>query len=387
MRACLLLSVLWWSSSVAAQADSLLDARIRRLDSLIVDRRMQLNSQNDRALAAGDVVRMQASVFALEVEAPLADLARQAAEVAWRRLEPRGGSWLSRHLEGQRITVYRTEARGPFGAPRPQISASAELKSDGARVTWPLPGSRISATTRSTAAEGVARLLVAVAERIAWEGTDAAVRTWLLGRAEGTVSVGSLKLIEDPTQWTDVRRSLGTVPSRTNRACLTGLPAGCLSSLGLGDSPAGTPREWYAPEDYHWLAAAVMVDQRDTTLRTLRATCDSSRDAALCERFVRRTWNNDVPPPLGASARVSLLGQALDSGGIGALERLLTTGGTMEARLEAAAGRPLTDVATAWQRRVDSTTRYPSSNTAWAWLSSLGLALAGVAGSARRRLS
>ena len=387
MRALLVLSALWWSSSVAAQADTLLDARIRRLDSLMVDRWTQLRSQDERALAAGDVVRMQASVFALDVEAPLADIARQAAEVAWRRLEPRGGSWLSRHLEAYRITVYRTETRGPFGGRRPQISASAGVKAERARVTRRLPVPGISATAPAADAEGVARLLVAVAERIAWEGTDAALRTWLLRRPEGIASVGSLTLTEDPDQWTDFLRSLSTVPSRTNRACLAGGPAGCLASLGLGDSLAPTPREWYAPEDYHWLAAAMMGDQRDTTLSALRSRCDISHDPAVCERFVRIMWHDDVPPPLGTSARASLLRLALDSGGTSALERLLATDGTMEARLAATAGRPLTVLATGWQQQVVATVRYPSSTTAWSWLSSLGLAVAGLAVSARRRLS
>jgi hypothetical protein len=261
------------------------------------------------------------------------------------------------------------------------------VKAERAGVTRPLPVIGFSATAPSADAEGVARLLVAAAERVAWEGTDPALRTWLLRHAEGTVSVGSLKLTDDADQWTDFRRSLSTVPSRTNRACLGGLPAGCLASLGLGDTVAPTPREWYAPEDYHWIAAAMMGDQRDTTLRALRARCDISHDAAVCERFVRRMWHDDVPPPLGTSARASLLGLALDSGGTSALERLLETDGTMEARLAATAGRPLTEVATGWQQHVMTTVRYPSSKTAWSWLSSLGLAVAGLAVSARRRLS
>lgn len=373
-----------------AAGDSSLDERIRRLDSLVASRVAELRAERQRSVATGGLVELRAGGFVLDVEPQLTGLAREAAARAWARVQARGGSWLSRELPRVTMTMYQMETRGPLGSTRREIVVQAEVPANSATGArgWEGPAG-LSASTKASDAAGIEKLLVGVAERFAFDATDEGLRDWLRvttsARSHG--DAGKLSLTAYPEGWRATRRDLAVLTSRTNRACLDGTIASCLSSLGIGDSAGPATSTWYAPEDYQWLATLVGYNSRDTTMRAMHDSCARTRDASLCERFVHRAWNGHPSPPLGVTPRATWLGLVLELGGEGALDRLLTSRGSIAERLAAAAGGSLDAPAAIWQARVMDTGLNALRSAKWSWMLALALSASGIALAGRRRVS
>lgn len=370
--------------------DTSLDERIRRLDSLVASRMAQLRAERERSVATGRLVELRVGGYVLEVEPQLAGLAREAAAQAWARVETRGGAWLARELPRLTLTMYQVERRGPLGSARREIVVDAELQANSvAGARWWEEAGGLSASTKSGDAAGVEGVLVRLAERLAFLAIDDGMRDWLRVTT-GTPSYADqekLNLTANPEDWRATRRDLAVVTSRTNRACLDGAIAGCLSSLGIGNGAEPATSAWYAPEDYQWLAASTGYSSRDTTMRTLHDSCARTRDASVCERFVHRAWNGHPWRPLGVTPRLTLLGLVLEHGGAGALDRLLASRGSPAERLAAAAGGSLDAPTAIWQKRVMSAGPDELRSTHWSWLLALALSASGIALAGRGRVS
>jgi hypothetical protein len=383
MAAALLLAV------QGPSGETSLDERIRRLDSLVASRVAELRAERQRSVATGRLVELRAGGFVLEVEPQLTELAREGAALAWARVQARGGSWLARELPRLTMTMYQVERRGPLGSTRREIVVQAEAPANSAAGArwWEGPG--LTASTKAGDAAGVEGVLVGLAERLAFRATDDELRDWLrvTTRTRSYVDEEKLKLTEYPDGWRRTRRELAVLTSRTNRACLDGMIAGCLSSLGIGDSAGAATSVWYAPEDYQWLAALVGYSSRDTTLRALHDSCARTRDASLCERFVHRAWNGHPWRPLGVTPRATLLGMVLEHGGEGSLDRLLASRGSIAERLAAAAGGSLDAPAAIWQARVMATGPNALHSAQWSWMLALALSASGIALTGRRRVA
>jgi hypothetical protein len=371
--------------------DTSLDERIRRLDSLVASRMAEIRAERQRSMATGRLVELRVGGYVLEVEPQLTALAREAARSAWARMQVRGGSWLSRELPRLTMTMYQMETqRGPLGSTRREIVVDAGLPvNSAASAPWWEGQTGLSASTTAGDAAAVEGVLVGLAERFAYRATDDDLRDWLRVTT-GTRSYADeqkLNLTANPEDWRATRRDLAVVTSRTNRACVDGAIAGCLSSLGIGNSAEPATSVWYAPEDYKWLAASVGYSSRDTTMRALHDSCARTGDASLCERFVHRAWNGHPWRPLGVTPRATLLGLVLEHGGAGALDRLLASRGSPAERLAAAAGGSLDAPAAIWQARVVSTAPNALRSAHWSWLLALALSASGIALAGRGRVS
>jgi hypothetical protein len=186
------------------------------------------------------------------------------------------------------------------------------------------------------------------------------------------------RLAEEST-WRDVSIWLSAAQSDAARRCLAARVEACASALEL-EPVADRLAAWYAPADYpalveHWTGWT----RADSAARADASRCARTADAALCAKAARTIVIGDLLP---AGARRTFISIALETGGSGALERLVATRGPVAARLAAAAGVPSDSLLALWQSRVMASR--PDHSLAFPAMASIGWALLCAAGSLRR---
>lgn len=147
-------------------------------------------------------------------------------------------------------------------------------------------------------------------------------------------------------------REMATARAQSVRDCLQGEAGRCWQALGvieteapdgpgsLGDTQAG--RLWYS--DVERQQKAIDWAQVD---RPGLAACERG-DMDACDQVLMSASPWPVPP-LGNQGRRNLLSFALERGGPGALERLISADGTIANRLAAASGLSAEDLMDEWQ--------------------------------------
>jgi hypothetical protein len=172
-----------------------------------------------------------------------------------------------------------------------------------------------------------------------------------------------------PGMWTGVRIDLVTSASALAHACYAGADSACALALGVigADDPA-----------VRWFDAAgrrERVRRGGYRLRVdngaLYNGCLTQRVDAACTALLHLLPADDFDPPLGTSARQSLLTLALDLGGPDAVTRMRASPDTREAQLAAAARIPADSLVRMWRREILAAR---SSNPSMSW----GMALASL---------
>jgi len=334
----LLVPVLWAGTLAAQDQAAVLRRMEARLDSMhrVVELR---DSAYARASTSDTVV---AGALRIATSPRLRSLAQAAADQAWRRLEARFGASVAERAD---IPVL------DFGG----ANSSAPLNAD-----------------ISVIARGFEN---AVSEEI-WRQQDIVSMVWLRGNASYEESSASDRRI--------IAEELVRTPALPNQACFLGDASACAVALGIRLG-TDTLAQWYPPDT--WPRLAALVGGQLTGLESIaRQRCVSSGDTGACRTIltpVRLTL------PVGVAGRRFLLRLALETGGVGAFERLTTHGdATLEERLSNAAGLPIDTLLTRWSAAIRAAPTRGPARPAWelllgaAWTA---LLLAAVLGGSRWR--
>lgn len=171
------------------------------------------------------------------------------------------------------------------------------------------------------------------------------------------------------SEWANQRLLLVSAWSAVARRCYDADIRACKTALLLsaGSDPI---LEWHDSTTRRRLvrrhgALARRLDAR------LGQNCLAGSDAA-CVAILRLFPGTTFREPTVSAVRSGFLRHAIDVGGPGAVERLLTTPGAPEVRLQAAAGLPIDSLIGRWQTRVRQT-RAPSEDL------TIGIAIMSVA--------
>ena len=195
--------------------------------------------------------------------------------------------------------------------------------------------------------------------------------------------------IREPTNPQRIYRELAVTPSRADRACFGGDPAACWSALGL-DLDAGAVDAWWTPDEQKLISLQIGWNfLLSPDLREPYEACRDRNDQPACVRFAHGLPLTRLVP-LHAEARASMLWLALQKGGPGALDRVLSAPDATPAEaLRLASGLTSEELASAWldwvrkQRPVAYSGLGSSGGVAFAWFLFYGLL---ALGSTRWRL-
>jgi hypothetical protein len=157
-------------------------------------------------------------------------------------------------------------------------------------------------------------------------------------------------------------RDLATSPFEVSTQCLRGDVGACRRALGLVETPDPLT-EWYTEADRRALVdRAARPDSRfSPTYAATYDRCVDGGDDTACQAFLRPWRGGWFNPPLPSNVREALAYQALVMGGDGAYGRFFTTRGTIEQRLEAAAGAPIEAVIRSWRAALDDAVGEPTA--------------------------
>jgi len=277
-------------------------------------------------------------VLHIRTEPRLEPRVRAAAQAVTTLIDQRGGTTVAKRASAYVPTITRDSAWSMFGTV-PVIAINA----DTAR-RWSMIGQR-HVPSRASAAE-LADGLAAIVEQFAMQGVDSALAAWvMLGRAPlrpATTAENSDAYIE-----------LATTGSIALRRCRARDVSACLDALGVDSMPGTRLARWYSTEDYRSVARVAAPPGDDSVAVAAWIRCRHKGDDLACRSAVNALTNARVPLPFSASARFTFLREVLDAGGVGALDRLVTSSGTVRERLAAAANEPLDQTVGRWLDRVE----------------------------------
>ncbi len=186
------------------------------------------------------------------------------------------------------------------------------------------------------------------ATRIVASSIGIAVQEDMLNSQVARWAPADLFMEHDPAR---TYRIMALKPSKAVRDCLSGETRGCTAALALdlGDAPLV---EWYTGEERRDLVTSER-DLRMSQDDDKRYTACEAHDYDACDDLLERLQLGAAPLP--ASARASLVGMALDTGGDGAWQRLVEMRDEpVELALEYAAGMELGELVAEWQAWVVS---------------------------------
>ena len=325
--------------------ESELAARLTALDREHRTLRTDWRARFDSADARRTWETRRVAGGTLRASSPIAARASEAAELAWTRVERRGGSAL-RAVRDDVVLIVRDDSARWSGS-RPTRSATVrfgsgdarDLRRSGESVSWPWT------------AERLADVMVRHHEQLVTALADESLDHW---RMQQRVPLAPAS----PDEWRRVARERALVSSRALRGCAAGEAGACAAALGLG--PDARPDAWYSDEDIRSLLERVLPARRDSSVLAARQQCVSRNDRAACRTALAAFAPGEIPPPVAAGARRLLLDVALELGGEGALERLLAPEGSLDERIARAARAPIDSVVLAWRERLDRAAPAPT---------------------------
>lgn len=157
-------------------------------------------------------------------------------------------------------------------------------------------------------------------------------------------------------------RDMATSPFEASAQCLRRDVDGCRRALGLAET-SDPLTDWYTQPDRR--ALVDRANRPDSRFSPAYAAtydrCVDGGDDAACQASLRALWGGLVRPPLPSNVREALAHRALVMGGDGAYGRFFTTGGTIEQRLEAAAGVPIETLIRSWRTTLDEAVGAPTA--------------------------
>jgi hypothetical protein len=237
---------------------------------------------------------------------------------------------------------------------------------------------RVNVPVTARAAQIADRLSMFV-EQFALRGVDSSLAAWIM--------VGRLPLRPTSDENAhDVYIEVAANESIAARRCRAGDTGACLDVFGLDSSAGARLDRWYAPEDYRSLLRHVAPPRDDSTIVAAWLRCREERDQNACVVATHALPDSTIPFPLSGNARLMLVRDALEIGGAGAYDRLVAPNGSVRARMESAAGKPIDIVVNRWRGRVEAARPNPMKVRAGATIASLGwCALFLAVGITRRR--
>jgi len=192
--------------------------------------------------------------------------------------------------------------------------------------------------------------VLSVLERAAAAQLPAPIEPWLEGRMPLRPTTADF--------WPELYRSLATAGASSVRRCVAGERSLCRLALALDSLPGDRVAAWYSEADYPALAR-VSGDPtlRSRTFRSLstdeQEDCTVRGQLDLCRRMLSQLPKESFFIPMPGVARASLARLALETGGLGAVERMRASdGASVGAQLSAAAGLPVDSLVGIWQQRV-----------------------------------
>jgi len=166
---------------------------------------------------------------------------------------------------------------------------------------------------------------------------------------------------------------LVTVPSAAVRGCFLGDIARCKDVLQVGDS-TGLLERWYvtpAEREALVIESFEFLFARGATAPTLQS-CRQHHDDA-CTALLQSLPPGTLPPPLGRSARILLVREALRAGGRDAYRRLVARpSAPIGERLASAAGMDIDSLVVRWRNDVRAARPKPLDLPWWAGFAAIG---------------
>ena len=339
-----------------ANEDSLL-ARIHALDSLVASRKHTVDSVRRSLVRPVPPVEITSGAISVRTTPELASRVRAAVALASTVVDSAGSSTLPARVASYVPIVVRDSTPVAMGFV-PVIS----LAPDSARRWY--SSLRMNVSIAATPSQIADRLALFI-EQYALQGADSSLAAWVM--------MGRLPLRPTSDENArDVYVELAANESVAARRCRTGDTAACLDAFGLDSSNGSRLTRWYAAEDYRSLLHRVAPPREDSMAVAAWLRCRDARDQDACVIAANALPDASVPLPFSATARLMLVRQALELGGPGAYDRLVSPNVTMRARMEAAAGKPVDVVVQRWLARVEAARPNPMRVRPGATLASLG---------------
>jgi hypothetical protein len=166
---------------------------------------------------------------------------------------------------------------------------------------------------------------------------------------------------------------LVTAPSEAVRSCFLGDLARCKDVLQVGDSTGFLARWYVTPAEREALVTESFADYfaRGATAPSLQR-CRQHRDDA-CTALLQSLPPGSLPRPLGHTARLVLVREALRAGGRDAYRRLVTSpNAAIETRLSSAAGAEIDSLVAVWRNDVLAARPRPLALPWWASFAAIG---------------
>jgi hypothetical protein len=166
---------------------------------------------------------------------------------------------------------------------------------------------------------------------------------------------------------------LVTAPSEAVRRCFLGDIARCKDLLQVGDSTGVVARWYVTPAEREALVTESFADYfaRGPTAPSLRR-CRQHRDDA-CTALLQSLPPGSLPRPLGHTARLVLVREALRAGGRDAYRRLVASSrGVIGARLSSAAAMDIDSLVARWRNDVLAARPKPLTLPWWAGFAAIG---------------
>jgi hypothetical protein len=199
-------------------------------------------------------------------------------------------------------------------------------------------------TSTSNDARSIAFVITAAVSMALTRTAESKITEWTHGAF--TLTPGLIPKID----WDGLRLSLVSSASYLGKSCYLGDVRACVRFLGL-DSVADPARMLWDSAGRR-LAVKYETEHFSRASRVATERCLAGNDDACIT-----VLNIGFPAPLaGPYERGSVIIQALELGGAGAAERLLTTRGSAAEALAATANLPADSVVAVWQRHLNDRT-------------------------------
>lgn len=306
----------------------------RRLDSLMVFWRAAHEAARVHALHQQSLYERSDTVHAgpllvLAARAPVI-LARQAADSVYALLAPGYGRALDL-LRSHTFVVRNIRPSDVDGVDSSYVLV-AEVLRDGSEAFR-----QVVVPERAV----VTSVLRAAVLRALLRDVDRGLKGWLANDLPWDTAATSV--------WAPARLSLLSSGAAAARRCYQADIEQCRLALRLRE-PADPIVELYDASDRRRIVSRIDDEWRVRTLPTGAGACMAGDDA-MCVAVLRQM---ELPDPVSSAHRHQLLQVAIALGGSGAMERLILTPGTPEARLGAAARVGADSVMRAWIARIRS---------------------------------
>lgn len=308
------------ASAGGAQEPAELQRRIARLSELLRTAERRAAIANNARREPVDTVR--AGALIILVRADDAGLARQAAGVAWARLD-------SLYGDDARLLATRPLLFWILTRPIRYLAAhGGEFQ-----PVMADPSATVAHVENQLADGGALALRVM---------SDSALADWLAGPLRPST--------QRDAERTRVYVELVTAPSVAVRRCYAGEPEACRAALGLLDRKDGAAL-WYDAAERRALVRKAATELFRFDMRTQADACLIGRADDACLAVLREF--RFLEPPLSIEARHSFARLALETGGREAYARLRGTAGrALPERWALAAGIPSDSLVTRWRAMI-----------------------------------